>query len=179
MTKSLLPDIEDEIKGKVCEKLQKEVGSKSDLCYNLKSQCINESKNTNVTALMKSYKMGRTKVIKMRTEKVTSRKPREKRINLHIISKVLNFHKRGDISTVTAYKKRNTKKKGAARFMKFTFKESYKIFRFENPKIKISLSTFYALRPRNIVALQNTPLLGCFLYILFKCEVKTCKIKYF
>ena len=45
--------------------------------------------------------------------------------------------------------------------MRFTFKEAYKIFRFENPEIKICFLSFYALRPGNIKALLNTPLLGC------------------
>ena len=60
LTKSLLPDYEDEIKAKMCKRVQKEVGAKSDLSYKLKSQCLNESKNTNETALMKLFGSGRT-----------------------------------------------------------------------------------------------------------------------
>ena len=176
LTKSLLPDYEDEIKAKMCKKFQKEVGAKSDLSYKLKSQCLNESKNTNDTALMKLYGSGRTKVKKMRTEKVASRKPREKRINLDIISKVVSFYERGDISTVTPNKSKFSIKKGQTRFMRYTFMESYKIFRFENPKIKISYSTFYALKPRKMVALLNTPLLGCFCIYCSNVKLKLAKL---
>ena len=54
--------------------------------------------------------------------------------------------------------------------------ESYQIFRFENPKIKICYSIFYALKPRNIVALLNTPLLGCFCIYCSNVKLKLAKL---
>ena len=60
--------------------------------------------------------------------------------------------------------------------MRFTYKEAYLIFRFENPKIIISLSSFYALRPGNIKALQNTPLLGCFCIYCSNVRLKLVKL---
>ena len=45
--------------------------------------------------------------------------------------------------------------------IRFSYVEAYLIFRHENPDIKISFSKFYVLRPANMKALSNTPLLSC------------------
>ena len=76
--KDLLPEFEDEVKGKVCQEAKKFLGTKTNASYALQSHFINNSES-NETKVIKNYRLNRKKVKQMRTHKVNSRKPREKK----------------------------------------------------------------------------------------------------
>ena len=161
----------------MCQVAKKFLGTKTNASYALQSHFIINSES-NETKVIKNHRLSRKKVKQMRTHKVNSRKPREKKINPDIINKLEFFYLGDDISTLNnAKKNRQSRKFGPSRYMRFTFKEAYKIFRFENPEIKISFSSFYALRPGNIKALQNTPLLGCFCIYCSNVKLKLLALK--
>ena len=78
MLKDLLPEFEDEVKGKVCQVAKKFLGTKTNASYALQSHFINNSES-NETKVIRNYRLNRKKVKQMRTYKVNSRKPREKK----------------------------------------------------------------------------------------------------
>ena len=105
MLSDLIPDLEDEIKGKVCQEAKKIIGTKTNLSYALQSHFINNSE-LNETGVIRYYGLKGDKVKQMRNYKVNSRKPRKKRITPDIIDKLEFFYLRDDISTIKNAKKK-------------------------------------------------------------------------
>ena len=61
--------------------------------------------------------------------------------------------------------------------MRFSYMETFKLFRIENPDITISFMKFYTLRPKNIKPLRNTPMLGCLCVYCLNVKLKLIKLK--
>ena len=156
--------------------MKKRLGPKKNETYQLLSDLNKEIESKNPTSLMNNFGIKRNTAKRLYVDKMIARKPRERRITHKLIGNIDKFYKRGDISTVDPSKKSASRKKGAMRYMRFSFREAYVIFKQENPKVKISLSRFYELRPENITSLANTPLLGCLCIYCANVKLKLAKL---
>ena len=76
------------------------------------------------------------------------------------IDAIVTFFGRDDISRVTGCVRESTKKYGPRRYMNFSFSMAYRIFKAENPTMKVSFSKFHFLKPFNIRLLSKTPLVS-------------------
>ena len=149
--------------------MKKKSGPKKNKTYDLLSEMTKDIEPKDPTSLMKNFKIKRETAKELFSHKTKARKPRKRMITHALINKIDRFYKRGDISIVDPGKKNASQKKGARRYMRFHFREAYMIFKFEHPRVKISLSRFYELRPEHIKSLANTPLLGCVCFYILLC----------
>jgi hypothetical protein len=82
---------------------------------------------------------------------------------------VLAFYMRDDISRLTAGKSEyvllrnesNTKQYLQKRYLVYSLREAFQLFKEENPDIKLGKSKFASLRPRNVLTVNDTPHESC------------------
>lgn len=84
-----------------------------------------------------------------------ARKIRKDRIPAETKTKISLFYKREDISRVLPNKRFATKKHGPAFVMQCSIKAAYKLFRRENPTVKVGFTRFTLLRPPNVRRLSG------------------------
>ena len=95
--------------------------------------------------------------IKSRTK--LARKKYEGKITAKVIEKIQGFYLNDSISRVSTSKKNISKRTGTVRrYMKFSIKDVFIMFRNVEPEIKVSFSKFYMLKPKNVKTAGKTPM---------------------
>ena len=152
-------------------------GKKSNTNYTALSNIIKYIDVKNPKDIENNFRVKNEKATELYIHKETSRKERKRKITFTVISRIHDFYKRPEITTVSPSYRSTSQKKGPSRHMRFSYMETFKLFRIENPDITISFMKFYTLRPKNIKPLRNTPMLGCLCVYCLNVKLKLIKLK--
>ena len=153
----------DRILTNITKNLKGEVGSKNTISY----QIINGITSSYSEIFQKKYITNIRKILKINWEnagKIKSRtklarKKYEGKITAKVIEKIQGFYLNDSISRVSTSKKNISKRTGTVRrYMKFSIKDVFIMFRNVEPEIKVSFSKFYMLKPKNFKTAGKTPM---------------------
>ena len=117
-------------------------------------------KGQNPTSLMSSLNISRPKATRLSLGLAVERKPNERKLTESVISVVAEFFDRDEISRVNPGSKTTTKH-GPRREMQMYIGEAYELFIEKYKDIKISHSSFWLLKPKNVKNLSATQLITC------------------
>ena len=110
--------------------------------------------------MCKSLKLSKNKAKELRKGNSTHKSSKKLDVSVNK-KKISDFYQSDEISRVNPSGGRALKILGALRYMNYPISNAYQIFKSYNPDDIVGLSSFFALRPKNVKTISKTPHNNC------------------
>ena len=151
--------IRAEMSTEIVQNVKEKCGKKSEAAYVVMNSVAKNVEGQTQSKIKKRLGLGWKNAGKVKSRVLLSRKKYRKKLTPEVINKIIGFWERDDISRLEP-SKRVSKKKGPKRYMLFSLKEAYIMFKNEETDNQVCFSNFYKFKPKNVEVSSKTPIIS-------------------
>ena len=151
-------EINAELSAKIIQNVKVTCGKKSEVAYVVMNSLAENVEGQTQSQIKKRFAVSWKNAGKVKSRVLLSKKKYQKKLTPEVIEKIIDFFERDDISRLEPSMK--ACKWGPKRYMMFSLKEAYIMFKNEETENQVCFSHFYKFKPKNVKVSSKTPLIS-------------------